>query len=254
MGGAIAAALAAPAGQTLAIFAALGAGMALPYLLLGFFPALAQYLPRPGSWMLRLKQALAFPMYGAAVWLVWVLGKQTGADGVLWVLIAIVLLALAAWLFGVAQSGAARAGVWRLASVLALSPVFVAVGQIPDLPSQTAAQGEDGVQAFAPQRLAQLRAEGEPVFVNMTAAWCVTCLMNEKVALSRPAVRQAFEQQGIHYLKGDWTRADPAITEFLRAHGRDGVPLYVFFPPDGAPPVVLPQILTEGIVLERIGT
>ncbi|MBU0600939.1 MAG: thioredoxin family protein [Gammaproteobacteria bacterium] len=254
MGGAIAAALTAPAGQTLAIFAALGAGMALPYLLLGFFPALAQYLPRPGSWTLRLKQALAFPMYGAAVWLVWVLGKQTGADGVLWVLIAIVLLALAAWLFGVAQSGAARAGVWRLASVLALSPVFVAVGQIPDLPSQTAAQGEDGVQAFAPQRLAQLRAEGEPVFVNMTAAWCVTCLMNEKVALSRPAVRQAFEQQGIHYLKGDWTRADPAITEFLRAHGRDGVPLYVFFPPDGAPPVVLPQILTEGIVLERIGT
>jgi thiol:disulfide interchange protein DsbD len=116
----------------------------------------------------------------------------------------------------------------------------------------TEARAEDGVEPFSTARLAALRAEGRPVFVNMTAAWCVTCLVNERVAIRTASVRQAFATHGVTYLKGDWTRQDPEITAFLRAHGRDGVPLYVYFPAGNALPLVLPQILTQSILLEEV--
>lgn len=248
MGGAIAAALSAPAVVTVGIFVALGLGMALPYLLLAFFPALARRMPKPGAWMERLKQALAFPMYGAAAWLVWVLSQQSGADGVLHALVALLLVALAAWLAGSAQRGAPRACLWRAAAVLTLVIAALAVGRTP-APQPVAAAAADGI--YSPQRLADLRASGKPVFVNMTAAWCVTCLMNEKVALSTAEVQAAFAARGIVYLKGDWTRADPDITAFLQSHGRDGVPLYVYYPAGGQP-VLLPQILTPGVVLAHL--
>jgi thiol:disulfide interchange protein len=143
-----------------------------------------------------------------------------------------------------------------LVAALAAVGVLTGIGLAPD--AGAAAQQQAGGEASAPQpyspaRLAALRAEGRPVFVNMTAAWCVTCLVNERVAIATAPVHAAFAAHDIAYLKGDWTRQDPAITDFLRDHGRDGVPLYVYFPPDGAAPVVLPQILTEGIVLDRIG-
>ncbi|WP_040570785.1 protein-disulfide reductase DsbD family protein [Methyloversatilis thermotolerans] len=250
MGGAIAAALAAPALHTLAIFTALGVGMALPYLLLAFMPGLARRMPRPGLWMERLKQALAFPMYGAAAWLVWVLSQQSGADGVLHGMVALLLVAFAAWLTGVAQGAADHAGLWRAGALVVLVAGGVAIARTPGevIGPQVVADN-----AFTPQRLAELRASGTPVFVNMTAAWCVTCLMNEKVALSTDAVQAAFAARGVIYLKGDWTRADPDITRFLQAHGRDGVPLYVYFPSGGAP-VVLPQILTPRVVIDHIAS
>lgn len=252
MGGAIAAALGAPAPVTVGIFVALGLGMALPYLLFAFFPAAAAHMPRPGAWMDRLKQALAFPMYGAAAWLVWVLSQQSGADGVLHVLAALLLVALAAWLFGVAQRGAAPAWSWCGAAALALLAGLLALARTPEPVATTAvAQSTEG--AYSAQRLADLRAAGRPVFVNMTAAWCVTCLMNEKVALTTDTVQGAFADRGIVYLKGDWTRADPDITRFLQSHGRDGVPLYVYYAP-GREGVVLPQILTPQIVLDHIAS
>jgi thiol:disulfide interchange protein/DsbC/DsbD-like thiol-disulfide interchange protein len=256
MGGALAFALAAPAAQTVAVFVAMGVGLALPYALLAFVPGLARRMPRPGPWMDRLKQALAFPMYAAAAWLVWVLSQQSGADGVLMALVVLLLLALAAWLLGVAQGGASNAGTWRTGALLVALIAAVGIARAPE-PAGTgpsAGIAAAGSEPYAPARLSELRAAGRPVFVNMTAAWCVTCLMNEKVALSTTGVRQAFARGGITYMKGDWTRSDPVITDFLRQHGRDGVPLYVYFPPDGAPPAVLPQILTERIVLDRIGS
>ncbi|MDP3288605.1 MAG: protein-disulfide reductase DsbD family protein [Methyloversatilis sp.] len=256
MGGALAFALAAPAVQTVAVFVAMGVGLALPYALLAFVPGLARRMPRPGPWMDRLKQALAFPMYAAAAWLVWVLSQQSGADGVLMALVVLLLLALAGWLLGVAQGGASSAGAWRTGALVVALVAAVGIARAPEPagsePSSGAASA--GVEAYAPARLSELRAAGRPVFINMTAAWCVTCLVNEKVALSTTGVQQAFATRGITYMKGDWTRSDPLITDFLRQHGRDGVPLYVYFPPDGAPPTVLPQILTEQIVLDRIGS
>jgi len=250
MGGALAFALAAPAAQTVAVFVAMGGGLALPYAVLAFVPGLARRMPRPGPWMDRLKQGLAFPMYAAAAWLVWVLSQQSGADGVLMVLVVLLLLALAGWLLGVAQGGTSSAGAWRTGALLAALLAAVGIARAPE----SAGIASAGAEPYVPARLGELRAAGRPVFINMTAAWCVTCLVNEKVALSTTGVQQAFARRGITYMKGDWTRSDPLITDFLRQHGRDGVPLYVYFPPDGAPPAVLPQILTEQIVLDRIGS
>ncbi len=252
MGAAIAAALAAPASVTVLVFLAMGLGMALPYLLLGLFPGWARVLPRPGKWMDVLRGVLAFPMYGAAVWLVWVLSLQAGSTGVLAALAGMVVLGFGAWVFGLAQQGGRwrRAGqVLALACVAGAAVLLVGVGAAPEAAASTK---EAGTESFTPTRLAALRAEGRPVFVNMTAAWCVTCLVNERIALSREPVQQAFAAHKVAYLKGDWTRGDPAITEFLREHDRDGVPLYVFYPPGQAAPVVLPQILTEGEVLSQL--
>jgi len=196
-----------------------------------------------------LKQALAFPMYGAAAWLVWVQSQEAGPPGVLAQVAGFVLLGFAAWVFSIARSGAGRR-VGRTAAVVA---VFAALGVLVGLaaaPPRAAA--ESGTETFSAARLAALRAEGRPVFVNMTAAWCVTCLVNERVALSPEAVRRAFAERGVTYLKGDWTRQDPEISGFLRDHGRDGVPLYVLFPAGARPPEVLPQILTPGTVLAAL--
>jgi len=263
MGAAVAAAAVSPPATTMAIFAALGLGLAAPYGLLGLAPGLARLLPRPGAWMLTLKQALAFPMYGAAVWLAWVVSEQAGSTGVLVVLSGAVLVGLAAWLLGLTQQGGSRAGRTVAGSVAALSMVAAAAllatpASFADGPDRAVAgQGTDGqgtadgITPYSADRLAALRADGRPVFVNMTAAWCVTCIVNERVVLATDAVRQAFAERGVTYLKGDWTSADPAITEYLRARGRDGVPLYVYYPPAGDA-VVLPQILTVDLVLAEL--
>jgi thiol:disulfide interchange protein/DsbC/DsbD-like thiol-disulfide interchange protein len=254
MGAAIAAAATAPAPTTLLVFLVMGLGLAAPYGLLAFAPALAQALPRPGRWMLILRQALAFPMYGAAVWLVWVLGQQSDADAVLIALGGAVLIGFAGWIFGATRNNERRGrligGALAAMAALALLPALAAVAVAP--PRSTATSAAENPTAYSASRLAALRAEGRPVFVNMTAAWCVTCLVNERVALSSEAVRQAFDKRNVAYLKGDWTRADPAISEFLRQHGRDGVPLYVLYPPHDEAPVILPQILTGNTVLDEL--
>jgi thiol:disulfide interchange protein DsbD len=187
-------------------------------------------------------------MYGAAVWLLWVVSQESGPTGVLSTASGLVLISFSAWLFGLGQTGKVRFG--RFQQALTLASVLVAASILPGLSAApTVASSEASTEAFTPDKLASLRKAGHPVFVNMTAAWCVTCLVNERVALDSQAVKQAFAQHDVAYLKGDWTRQDPAITNFLQTHGRDGVPFYVFFPGNGGAPEVLPQILTESTVL-----
>jgi thiol:disulfide interchange protein DsbD len=250
MGAAVAAALAASRPVTFLIFAVMGLGMAAPFLLLAVTPGLCRVIPRPGKWMSHFKQAMAFPMYGAAVWMIWVLSLQSGSDGVLAAGVGLVLLALAAWALGVRQHGGPK---WFLAP--AVAGALGALALLPGLAAvpPAAQAAEAGQEPYSPARLAALRAEGRPVFVNMTAAWCVTCLVNERVALSPENVRRAFGQLHVAYLKGDWTRQDPGITAFLRAHGRDGVPLYAVYLPGKSEPEVLPQILTPSVVLRALG-
>lgn len=254
MGAALGFAVGQPAPILVAIFFALGLGLALPYLLLCYWPSLLRYLPRPGPWMERLKQALAFPMYATAIWLVWVLAQQAGANAVAAALGGMLLIAFAAWL--IASSGKT----WRSASytlsaasllgALALGFYFVNGASAPEQTANANARYE----AYTPTRLEELRAQNRPVFVNLTAAWCITCLVNERVALERANVISAFESANIAYLKGDWTHRDPAITQMLAKFGRNGVPLYVFYPAGtSSQPVVLPQILTPEIVLREIG-
>jgi len=254
MGAAIAAALAAPPATALAVFLAMGVGLAAPTLVLAASPGLARLAPRPGRWMFVLRQALAFPMYAAAAWLVWVLSEEAGSPGVLASLAGLVLIGFAAWAYGAAHlrhgAGAWLGRALALAACLAAAVVLSGVGAPAETPPAAAAR--NGAEPFSPARLAALRAEGRPVFVNMTAAWCVSCLLNERVAIQSEAVRDAFAQRHIAYLKGDWTRQAPEITAFLREHGRDGVPLYLYYPPGGAPPAVLPQLLTEQRLLDAV--
>jgi thiol:disulfide interchange protein DsbD len=251
MAAALGAALAMPPLAALAVFGAMGLGMALPHAMLGAFPALARLLPRPGAWMERLRQALAFPMYGAAAWLAWVVTVQSGPDGLVWLLAGALLVGFAGWALGVAQ--AAGRGL-RLGGGVALVALLAALALLPrvDVAAPSAARAETAGEAWSEARLAALRAEGRPVFVNLTAAWCITCRVNERVALETEAVRAAFAREGVALLTGDWTRGDPAITALLRAQGREGVPLYLFYPARGGAPVVLPQILTERMVIEAI--
>jgi thiol:disulfide interchange protein DsbD len=252
MGLAIAAAIAASPAITLAVFFALGLGLSTPYVLLALIPGLVRLLPKPGPWMAILKQALAFPLYASTAWLVWVISQQAGPEGVLATLTGLVLLGFAAWAYGVTQGrqglfpglGRAFAG---LAVLGALSLLF-GIAVAPSF-SITAASDE---ASYSPASLAALRAEGRPIFVNLTAAWCVTCKINEKIALSSDVVKKAFANRHIAYLKGDWTRADPAISALLHQYGRDGVPLYVFYPAKGQAPIILPQLLTTGIVLDEL--
>jgi thiol:disulfide interchange protein/DsbC/DsbD-like thiol-disulfide interchange protein len=253
MGVAIAAALAAPPAATIVVFLAMGCGLAAPYALFAAVPGLARLAPSPGRWMDRLRQGLAFPMYGASAWLVWVVSQEAGPAGVLGTVAGLVLLGFAAWMIGVAQQATRRtrrfAQVVAAATLLMALTVLTGIGTAPPAPLQVEADAD----AYSASRLAALHAEGRPVFVNMTAAWCVTCLVNERVAIATTPVREAFAAHHVAYLKGDWTRQDATITAFLREHGRDGVPLYVYFPPGDEPPRVLPQILTEQTMLRAIG-
>lgn len=252
MGVAIAAALAASPVATLAVLLALGLGLAAPYLALALIPGLVRLLPKPGAWMAVLKQTLAFPMYATVAWLLWVISQQAGPDGVLAVAAGLVLVGLAAWAFGVTQSREGRIrSLGHAAAGLAMAGALALLLGLNTAPAAVAS-ASDEVQPYSAARLAALRAEGRPVFVNLTAAWCVTCKINEQVALASSTVRQAFTARHVAYLKGDWTRPDPEISALLHEHGRDGVPLYLFYPAKGGEPIVLPQLLTAGIVLDEL--
>lgn len=255
MGGALGYAVTQPPLLALLVFVALGLGMALPFLLLAYLPALAQALPKPGAWMDTLKQLLAFPLYLSAVWLVWVFGRQAGIDAVAVLLCGMVAIAAACWLYGSWQFS--RAGWSRLLLAALLLLLSVAVLRlVPDSTAPVKAATDAHWQAWSPDKLAQLRQSGKPVLVNMTADWCITCLVNERVALNTDSSKAALALYDVTYLKGDWTRRDAEITAYLHQYQRDGVPLYVLYWP-GQTPEVLPQILTPDTLrqtLERLSS
>ncbi|WP_235425588.1 protein-disulfide reductase DsbD family protein [Cellvibrio mixtus] len=257
MAAALGYAVAQPPLKLLAIFLSLGLGLALPYLLLSCWPRLQRWLPRPGLWMERAKQLLAFPMYAAAIWLVWVLVQQAGVDAVIIALGGMLLIAIAAWLYDSTRTSTDGKRNLGNASVLAL--VLLAVGfggvqvNLPANAAQKSAAADANWEAYSDERLQSLLAEGKPVFLNFTASWCISCLVNERVALSTDAVKKQFQQQGVVYLKGDWTNRDPQITAFLKKFNRSGVPLYVFYPAGQADsPKELPQILTPDLVVAAV--
>ena len=255
MGPALGWAFAASTGLALLVFLALGLGLALPFLLVGFVPALARWLPRPGAWMDTFKRVLAFPLYLTALWLVWVLAKQRGADAVGWWGLAALALAFAAWAWTHARMHGTRAGL--VAAVLAIVGALWPLQAIRTLPAPVragaaAATQEDGRVAYSAQRLADLRQAGRVVFVNMTADWCVTCKANEKAVFSRDGFRDALAKSDAVYMVGDWTDVDPEITAFLQRYKAVGVPLYVVFPRGGGEGTVLPTVLTPGMAEDAL--
>jgi thiol:disulfide interchange protein DsbD len=245
MGASLGLALGLPAAQALLIFACLGLGMALPYLAASWVPAVARWLPRPGAWMNTLRQAMAFPMLATVVWLVWVLGQQSGVDGAAALLALLLGVSLLIW--SLTLTGRARRTMVLLAMALllallsALGPWVLKPLEEPALSNTPSADSR--WQPWSPARLDVLRAQGRPVFVDFTAAWCVTCQYNKKTTLANPALLADMATQNVALLRADWTRRDPAITAALAALGRNGVPVYVVYKP-GQAPVVLSEILS----------
>jgi len=220
----------------LAVFAGLGLGLALPFLLLGFVPALRRRLPKPGPWMERFQRLLSVPMFATAIGLLWVLGRQAGVEGMTAGLFAALALGLALWWAG-------RHGRFRLALLPAAVVIGAALFLIRTVEPAGASPGTLAAERFSEQRLAALRAQGRPVFLYFTADWCLTCKVNERAVLGRADVARALRAGNVAVLAGDWTRGEPEIGRFLERHGRSGVPLYLFYRP-GAEPEILPQILT----------
>jgi len=262
MAGALGFALTQPPVISLAVFLALALGFAAPFVILAFAPALLARLPRPGAWMDTLKKGLAFPMYGTAAWLVWVFSQQAGPIALGQVFAAGVLLAFAAWLYGHAQTRRVVGkpslvplvlSLLALAGAIALTALTAQATPPASVAAQAAPTGPGlASEPWSPEKVAALQAEGRPVMVDFTAAWCVTCQVNEKVALSGAGVAQAFKDRNAVLLKADWTNRDATIAAALAEHGRAGVPLYLVYPARGGAPVILPQLLTEGMVIEAI--
>jgi len=240
----------------LLVFVSLGSGFAAPFVAIGFSPPLLRLLPKPGAWMSIFRQLLAFPMYATALWLAWVLGEETDPARLVGLLAAALTLAFALWAVGAAQSS--RRGGSRPFAVLALLLGLAALAELVALGDSAAPAGvhprsaQRPSEVYSDARLADLRARKRGVFVDATAAWCITCLVNE-IALDNAQVRAAFAARGIAFLVADWTNRDPAVTALLQAHQRSGVPLYLYYPPGAPEAVVLPQILTAGVVLNAIG-
>jgi thiol:disulfide interchange protein/DsbC/DsbD-like thiol-disulfide interchange protein len=255
MGAALGFALAQSVFVTVGVFVALGLGMALPYALLAWFPGWRRLLPRPGAWMERLKQALAFPLYATVAWLVWVLGAQLDNDAVVRLLVTLVSVALALWAWRVFKVGHGRA--WGAVATAALVSATLVVwpllrGGDVDAPVVTSSASGPW-HAFTANTVSDLGNGGHPVFIDFTAAWCVTCQVNKRMVLNNAGIREAFARRGVELVRADWTRRDPVITQALAALGRQGVPVYVLYRP-GTTPLLLPEILSKQIVLDALAT
>lgn len=251
MGVALGTALTMPAPSALAVFAALGLGMALPYLAVACFPAMARALPRPGVWMLRFKVLMAFPMFATVVWLLWVLGQQTGLDGAIALLGLLVAVALAAWALGTPGPGSrARLGLGGLALLVLAVTALWALPSLRTADPQVAGQSANAAewQPWSPAAIAEANAAGRPVFVDFTAAWCVTCQFNKRTALADAEVLNEFSRKGVVLMRADWTRRDPQITEALAQLNRSGVPVYALYHGGAEAPALLPELLTPSIV------
>ena len=248
MGAALGAALVLPWLAALAVFAGLGIGLALPFLALGFVPALRRRLPRPGAWMENFRRILSIPMWLTAIALIWVLGQETGVSGITRGLIACLGAGIILWAAGRRQARGLGFGRPAIAALLAI--VIAGIWLVAAAPRAVAvATREAGAaEPFSEARLAALRAQGRPVFAYFTADWCLTCKVNEKVAIETDETRRAFAAHKVAVLVGDWTNGDPALGRFIEAHNRAGVPLYLYYAPGEAEPRVLPQVLTSGML------
>ena len=248
MGPALGFAISQNSGVALLIFAFLGLGMALPFVALTLIPSLASKLPKPGQWMENLKQFLAFPMYLTALWLLWVAGRQTGVDVVIAVVTGLVLMVLAIWLWQLATKVSSSGAIF-ICKVLAVLALVAAVAVTEKELNQR--KQVQPWQDYSPQRLDNLRSNGNAVFVNLSADWCITCLINERVAMGDNFFA-SLKSNNVTYLKGDWTFKDPQITQLLNQYNRNGVPLYLLFSSDSEKAEVLPQILTESLLVDKI--
>ncbi len=261
MGASLGFAMGLPAAQALAVFAAIGVGMAVPYLAASWWPAVAHALPRPGAWMHTFKQLMAFPMFATVVWLVWVLGQQSGMNGAAALLLLLVNLAWLIWAWAQAAGHVRRwlmavAALCGVVLVVRLGPLMLAELPTSIQDTRPAAVGsapQHQWQAWSLERVSALQADGQAVFVDFTAAWCVTCQFNKQSTLADASLLADFAQRQVHLLRADWTRRDPAITQALAAVGRSGVPTYVLYRP-GKPPLVLTELLSVKEVRAALAT
>jgi thiol:disulfide interchange protein len=247
MAASLGAALILPWPAALAVFGGLGLGLALPFLLLGFAPALRKRLPRPGAWMDTLRRILSIPMWLTAVALAWVLGKQAGVDGMALALLAALGAAVIFWAAGRRQARGLGFGAVALVLLLVIAAAGVWLVRARPAEANAVAAGEE---KFSEARLAQLRAQGRPVFAYFTADWCLTCKVNERVAIDTDAVHASFKAKNVAVLVGDWTNGDPVLGRFIEAHNRAGVPLYLYYPAGGGEPRILPQVLSPSLLEE----
>ncbi|HEX4943711.1 MAG TPA: thioredoxin family protein [Usitatibacteraceae bacterium] len=255
MGAAVGFTLAQSAAVSLLVFATLGVGMALPVLALSFFPQALRKLPKPGPWMETFKQVMAFPLFATVIWLAWVLGAQAGNDAILALLEGLLVLGIGAWIYGRWAHSESLVR-FAFAALFAAAGLWLAWPDANATPGQARAasvkSGEIAWQEWSPERLAELRAAGTPVFVDFTAAWCVTCQVNKRVALNRDEVVKALADRGVVALKADWTNYDPRITAALAELGRNALPVYALYAPGQSQPKLLPEVLTSSLVVDEI--
>ncbi|ELP23148.1 protein-disulfide reductase DsbD family protein [Pantoea eucalypti] len=259
MASAVGYALTQPPLISLIIFISLALGFAAPFTLISFFPVLARILPKPGAWMITLKQGLAFPMLGAVGWLIWVLERQAGSAALAAILVCCLLFSFAAWLYGMAQKRrmmGQRHVVMHVATVFFLALVVVPLLNLNRFASapaetETASQAAETV-SWSPQNVDAIKGQGKPILVNFTASWCITCQVNDRTSLSTQAVKAAMARTNTIYMVADSTKYNPDVEQALSDFGRGGLPLYVVYPADGGKPVVLPQVLTPGIVISAL--
>jgi thiol:disulfide interchange protein len=247
LGAALGTALLLPPAGSVLVFAALGLGLALPFVFVAFVPALRKRLPRPGSWMRRLQRFLAIPMAASAVAALWLLYRQAGSRALLFGLFAAAALAICLYFAGRTQRGGRSQA--RFAALLAVVVVVAAVGRVPVSPTARVAS-LSGAEPWGEARVVSYVRQGKPVFVYFTADWCLSCKVNEATSIDRDEVRDAFRKADVKVLAGDWTNGNPEITRFLESQGRAGVPFYLWYGP-GKPPEPLPQILTPAMLISR---
>ncbi|MCX3308508.1 thioredoxin family protein [Pantoea vagans] len=259
MASAVGYALTQPPLVSVVIFISLALGFAAPFTLISFFPVLARILPKPGAWMITLKQGLAFPMLGAVGWLIWVLERQAGSAALAAILACCLLFSFAAWLYGMAQKRrmmGQRHVVLHVATSFFLALVVVPLlnlNSFATAPAETEAVSPAAAAvAWSPQNVDAIKGQGKPILVNFTASWCITCQVNDRTSLSTQAVKAAMARTSTIYMVADSTKYNPDVEQALSDFGRGGLPLYVVYPADGGKPVVLPQVLTPGIVISAL--